>query len=446
MSTDPKVIQIALQPTGEWTLGTDEDQVLGLSLQPEIYLGSLVEAEVSLSSTVKNLKALEQVVLTLRLVDSETDDEILLIKGTLSHDEENLSSFLRKCYTSGFFKNDGIDLTIDDDIEALEAIEKSTAYTPYNGFTKKKPSVLELPADDLPAFDEEITLKTLKSLTPIPSELGLSNFTGTQEEMELLRTILVVLQKLNIPLTIELAPTLNVDEVIDLANSLDLDNFQIQFIWSPNICRPFYANSALGKKVPHFALGSYFAHKAQRNSIKTAQNIPMIASPIAGEDFPFKATGLQKRNDIDFDEETLEKLAQAKINVIRPISYQSGTLFVLSDILTTKKSATSSLRLVNSAEIAMYTSRISGQILRNNLLRRKLDYMAKTEREIATFLTGCVTAKLLMPAPDLDYRPYAFSLVPDSDNPNERVKLTLQRGLETAVRSATFIESAERTA
>lgn len=434
----PKQISLYMDETGVLSLTKGTTQVFQFNVTPLIFLGESTSLEVTFTPYRANPTKPSDFKAIIRIVDTLTDDEIVNVQGLIVADDEVITGLPFTTYSTQFFENNSISLELSGTNDAVvKAIQASSAFKPLNTYKTVK-AVLALPTDAMPEFNIDTTSNILNSLPRKPSDLGITGFGSDDMPIETLSIILNSAYQLNIPITIELEPTLSPLDGVGLVTSLAVNNFQVVFIHSPNECRPVGSLSVRGKKIPFNALGQYFAHKQKRNLHVDANGLPPLATPISGEDFPFTGKALSVRDDVEYGEEILEKLAIAKINVVRPIDYTSGTRFVLSDVLTTKISDDSALRLVNSAECAMFTTNQINKILLSNLLRRKSDYLTKSTREITKFLNSCATAGIVMPAEDLDYRPYAFALYPDPIKPYERVKFSFNRGLDGCTRSVSF--------
>lgn len=377
----------------------------------------------------KTTPALTDIVARLIWRDSLTDDVIYKVQGTLSTDESNTSSLWSVAGALEYFKSFEIDLKAT----ALSAVLASDAYNALNSRGNKLLTI-NLPTDHPPSFDGDKLFKLLTTSKPTPGYWVLPSLTN----LALYNAMYRVMVETNIPLDCELDPTLTVEQAIQLATSLDAQHHLVQLIWSPNVCRPRDAISLLGRKKPCHAIGQYMAMKTLRNAKTTAQGIPKIADPVAGESYPFTYKAMETRLDIEFDTPTLEELAKAKINVVRQIQYDTGTKFVLSDVLTQYSSKDSALRLVNSADIARYTTNRCIEILKRHMLKRTTAYLRDASRDITQFLDACVTAELLQNAEDLGGKPYAFSLIPDEAMPFERVRFALSRRPEGCTRTVVF--------
>lgn len=422
-------IAVNLDATGALSLADTSSASLGIDYDLYSYLGSDVQLKMQFFGKASTPTKGSQIICRMTWIDTATDDEIYKIQGNLNSDEEDYSSIWNVAGAKEIFKS--FELVYGDDM--VSAILASDAYNALNGLGRN--SVILILDDDQPdTFDADTTYKLLTSLDQRPSDLGLIGL----DNLEVYSALYRVMDKLNIQFTVELDPTLDPDVAQSLAESLDAQDHRVQIIWSPNTCRPRDATSLKGRKKACYALGQYLGMKALRNAKTTAQGIPMIADPIAGESFPFTFKAMTARDDVIFDEEMEEALAVAKINVLRRIVYDTGVKFVMSDVLTQYDSDSSALRLVNSSEIATFTTNRVCDILKRHMLKKTSSYLTDASKDIEKFLNACYSADLLVEAEDLDYQPYQFSLVPDQQKPFERVRLYMARRPNGCTRSVIF--------
>lgn len=426
---------IYLSDNGMLSLTESSDAVAHFEYDLHSYLGDDAVLDFVFLGKKSN-PGLSNIVAQLTWRDGFTNDVIVKAQGTLSTDENNLASLWSVAGALPDVKHFEI-VHLESASITANAIKQSTAFNDVKSLGKNKIS-LTLPSDHPNGFLGDYLFEVITTMTPKPSYIGLAQISDLSVYTPLYRAM----EKLNIPLDIELDPTLTKDQAISLVESVDANHHLVQFLFSPNVSRPRDAISLLGRKKPAYVLGTYLGMKQLRNSRTTASGILRLADPVAGESYPFDKhiKGLQKRDDIQFDEPTLEEFAIAKINVVRQIEYDSGTKFVLSDILTQYNSKTSALRLSSSADIARYTTNGCVNILKRHMLKRTAVYLKEASRDIQKFLDDCYGAGLIVQAEDLGGQPYQFSLVPDQQMPFERVRLYLARRPEGATRSAVFDE------
>ena len=419
---------LKLTSGGSLVLGSNVVAALSLNFITHSFLQN-TELEVAFFSKVTTPTSLLDITMRLRIIDSTTGDEVIKIQGIIDSDPDNLASIVAVADATEQFEQ--FDLLLND---ALSAILLSTAFNPVNSLGRNK-ALLALPDEIPPAFDADKTYTLITNLVDAPAYLVLP----VGSELAVYVALLRVAEKLNIPLDVEVDSTMTAEQVAQFAESLDAQTHQVQLIWSPNICRPRDAISLRGRKIPARYIGQYIGDKLLRNARTNAQGFAPIHYAVAWKDYPFKKKALELRPDVVLDEPTLEMLAQAKVNVVRPIKFER-VMYVLSDVLTQRQSKNSALRLVNAAEIAMRTKNDVVDILKNHMLKPTEDYLDKASKEIDKYLSDAATSGWLKPAEDLNGKPFAFSLIPDQDYPFERVRLYLARRPEGATRAVIFDE------
>lgn len=423
-------LAVGVLTSGQLVTVKDSTAALQIDYDLHSYLGSDVELQVKFLSKVTTPTTGSQIVCQLRWVDTATDTLIYQVQGTLNDDEDDYASLWSIAGATEYFKS--FEITYNN-ATLITAITSSSAYNSLNSLSKNVTTFAL--ADDQPsAFDADQAFNLLTTLRNRPSDIAIIGL----QNLSVYNTILRALDQLNIPFTIELDPTLTIDQAVAIANSLDANDHRVQLIWSPNLCRPRDAISLRGRKKPAYAMGMYLGYKALRNANVTAKGIPPIGTPIAGADYPFSLKSIEQRADIVFGPQELEQLAVAKINVVRLENYDIGERFVLSDVLTQYQSKDSALRIVNAAEITCYTENKVIDILKRHMLKKTDRFLTEAGRDITTFLNNCVSADLLKNASDLGGKPYAFKLEEDEQYPFERVRLYLARRVVGAVRSVVF--------
>lgn len=423
-------LAVGVLNSGQVVAVKDSTAVLQIDYDLHSYLGSDVELQVKFLAKVTNPTTGSHIVCQLRWVDTATDTLIYQVQGTLNDDEDDYASLWSIAGATEYFKS--FDITYNN-TNLITAIISSSAYNSLNSLNKNIATFVL--ADDQPsAFDADQAFNLLTTLRHRPSDIAIIGL----QNLSVYNTILRALDQLNVPFTIELDPTLTIDQAVAMASALDANDHRVQLIWSPNICRPRDAISLRGRKKPAYAMGMYLGYKALRNANVTSKGIPPLGTPIAGADYPFSLKAIEQRADIIFGSQELEQLAVAKINVVRLENYDIGERFVLSDVLTQYQSKDSALRIINAAEVTCYTENKVIDILKRHMLKKTNTFLTEASRDITKFLNNCVAAELLERAEDLGNQPYSFKLTPDEQYPFERVRLYLARRVVGAVRSVVF--------
>lgn len=377
---------------------------------------------------------LSDILMRLRIIDSTTGDEVVKVQGTLDEDPDNLASIVAVADASKAFEL--FELMLEESpADILAAVMDSPAFNASNSLGRSK-VILDLPDELPPPFDGDEVYTILTNLVDAPAYIALPQ----TNDLPLYVAALRAAEKLNIPLDAEIDPTITPEQAAEFALSMDAQSHRVQFIWSPNLCRPRGAISLSGRKIPAAYIGQYIGDKLLRNAQTNAEGYAPLHVGVAWKDFPFRKKALELRPDVVLDEPAVEMLAKAKVNVVRPIKFKQGVRFVLSDLLTQRQSKNSALRLVTAAEIAMRTSNETVAILKEHMLKPTAGYLKDASKDIDKYLSGAATAGWLKPAEDLGGKPYEFRLTPDKDYPFERVRLYLARRPEGATRAAIFDE------
>ncbi|MDH2493633.1 hypothetical protein QDR31_00815 [Acinetobacter baumannii] len=423
---------LALSSTGELSLVAGASPSLKLEFDTFSYLAN-AEINVAFFAKVSSPRGLADISMRLEILDAVTGDQIVTLQGLVDGDIENSASIVAVADAKEYFEK--FDLTLG--IDALQAVLKSTAYNQYNSLGRAS-KTLPLEDEGLPSFNADKLFKILTSQLKTPAYLTLPN----PHDLAVYVAAQRAATKLRIPLDAEINPTFTAEQAAQFATSVDAQSQFVQFIWSPNLCRPSDAVTLRGRKVPAYYLGHYIGDKLLRNAKLNKQGFAPLKNAVAWKDYPFTAKNLSQipGNDLE-DEQIQEMLAKAKVNVVRPVSFET-TLFVLSDVLTQYQSKNSALRLVPAAEISARVTNKCIEILRTYMFQATPDYIKKAGDDIQEFLEGASseTTGWLQSAEELGGKPFEFSLVPDNDFPYERVRLYLAHGVVGTTRAAIFDE------
>lgn len=423
------VQQIQLKPDGTMAVGTGG--VLAINYETYNVFDAAVVLDVAFFSKVKTPTEPSDITAVLTWRDTYNDDVVYRVQGNLSRAENDYNSLWNVAGMSEYFKSFDVLYRESDSGTLVLTVKNSSAFNPVDGLGRNKQTIGDLTVDNV-AFNSDSLYNALVTLDERPSHIVLNR----TNDLVVYNTLLRVIDKLNVPLDIELDPTLTVAQAVAMATSLSAQDDRVQIIWSPNKARPRDAVTLKGRKKPCRAMGQYTGMKMLRNAVTSAKGIPRIESPIAGVDYPFTYPAMELA--VALTEQDLEQLAKAKINVVRPINYDVGTFFVMSDILTQYPQKNSALRLVNVAEIVCYTTNRCTDILKRHMLKKTSGFLRDASRDIQEFLDGCVGADLLSASEELGGKPYSFTLVPDDNFPFERVRFYLARRPQGAVRAVIF--------
>lgn len=387
-----------------------------------------VELRVQLTQKTQDLDP-QEMVLALSLVDYYHDDTVLAVKGTMSPELEDFSSIVSVAHATEQFAM--FELFVNGD-EFADYIEDSGAFNAVNTLGRKYVS-LSLDQDtEKQALSNDDLFDAIVEAEDRPNYLAMF----FKDNVPLFQTMLRISEKLNIPLKVELDPTLTPDQMVLIANELGAFSHRVEIIACGVLARPNSSESIYGKKVPRYALGTIMGYTLLRNAQTNAQGIPPLKTPVAGYNFPLRWAGMQMRRDVKFNEEAIVKLAKAKVNIVRLERYDTGSRFVLTDCLTQYDSKTSALRLTNSAEISMFVDNRLINICKRHLLKGKKDFITDALRECQSFLEECAStgAGLLVDSEDLGGK-YVLSITPRKDRPHDAVDIMCGYRAEGAVRA-----------
>lgn len=420
--------------TGFIPLANIDDHLAGLDSTPMAWalafdthskMDDNVELKASIFQKSTSL-APEDLILKLTWVDTYHGDEVLSVQGTMSPDETDLSSIMSVALATEEFGM--FELHVSDQFE--DYIEDYEGFNELNSLGRKAVfSALDSDTDKTEIGGQEL-YEAIVEFEDRPNYLAMF----FKDDMSLFQTMLRVSETLNIPLKVELDPTLTPDQMVQIANDLSAQSHRVEIIVNGVLARPNSAETLRGKKEPRYALGTIMAYTILRNANTNAQGIPPLQNPIAGYNFPMRWPGMQMRPDVKFSEEVRNKLAKAKVNVVLLERFDTGPRFVLSDCLTQYDSKTSVLRLTSSAEISMFIDNRLIQICKRHLLKAKANFKSDALRECQAFLEGCATAGLIVHSADLGGM-YDISITDRVDRPHDAVDLKAGYRPEGAVRA-----------
>lgn len=369
----------------------------------------------------------ETTVLKLTWVDAYTGDEVLSIQGTMSTDENNLSSIVNVAHAKEEFSQ--FDLYIGDFFaEMIEESEDDLLNLPNSlgrSFTQ-----FSLPSDMRTALSMDELYDAIVEAEDLPNYVCMF----FNDNVQLFQTLLRVSEKLNVPLYVELDPTLLPEQHAQIAEELSAYSHRVIIIANAVLARPNSAETLRGKKKPRYALGTLMGYTLLRNANTDSQGFAPIQNPVAGYPFPMRWAGMEMRPDVKYNEETKEMLAKAKVNMVLLERYDTGPRFVLADVLTQYDSKTSVLRLTNSSEISMFIDNRLINICKRHLLKAKSTFKSDALRECRSFLEGCATAGYLVESADLGGK-YTIDITDRADRPHDAVDLKCGYRPEGAVRA-----------
>lgn len=385
-----------------------------------------VELKVAVFQKGANLNS-DTAVLKLTWFDSYTGDEILSVQGTLSQDENDLSSITNVA----FAKEEFIEFKLfvgEFFAEMLSEGEHKLLNAP-NGLGRNFEQ-FALDPDTRTAISMDELFDAIVEADTLPNYLCMF----FNDNVQLFQTMLRASEKLNVPLYVELDPTLLPEQHAQIAEELSAFSHRVIIIANAVVARPNSAETLRGKKKPRYALGTLMGYTLLRNANTDSQGFPPLKDPVAGYPFPMRWPGAEMRQDVKYNEETKEMLALAKVNMVLLERYDTGPRFVLADVLTQYDSKTSVLRLSNSSEISMFIDNRLINICKRHLLKAKTTFKSDALRECRTFLEGCATAGLIVESEELGGK-YTLDITDRSDRPHDAVDLKSGYRPEGAVRA-----------
>ncbi|AWL27142.1 hypothetical protein DJ533_00210 (plasmid) [Acinetobacter defluvii] len=399
---------------------------LWVNLDPYSYLGDGVELHVNFKQTDQVVNA-DTVKLDISFIDQATNDVIYKFVGSLSDDINQTNSLMSIVDATEEFK----DFEVKVGAGFSQAIVLSSAYNNLDSLGRSK-KVLTWQSNTPPSNIDSLA-KTLTRGKNKPTRLYMFFDNNVTVFTQLMR----VMDKLNIRLFVELDPMLTVDQAIQTANDLAADDDRVSFIWSPNVARPINAQSLKGRKVARLIGGTLMAWHTLRDANMDAQGIPAYHNPVAGYDYPFSYRGLDQRPDIDLDDTTRKRLANARINVMQVIDFRAGSRFILGDVLTANNNNTSLLKLINASDISMFIANTINAITMRHLLKGMTTYIEDATKECVKFLDSCCTKNrpLLVHSETLNGF-YKFTITPRQDRPFDAVDVKLGCRPQGATRAA----------
>lgn len=385
---------------------------------------------------------LDDIMARLTWKDATTGEELYRLSGLLAA-RDGYSSLVQAAEDSELFD---VFTVTHAGTSAADAghVAAGAAYNAIGTLGRNK-TTLTLPVNAgdsaaAPAAYLNTVYADVQQMASLPDYLVLAKTSDTP----LWTLALRLMDKLNIHLLAEVAGSLSLASAIALAASLDASDHRVTLFYNPHPARYRDAASAKGAKVIRPVVGVQVGFRLLRNAASDARGIPPLQLPIAGYDFPIRFKGMQASTDVILDEPALNKLAEAKIIPVTFERYDGGSRFIFGDCRTQYTSATSALRLSNSAEIVTFTENVIIQIVRRWLLTGMARFIDRADKDCRKFLDACVSAGLLTPAEDLDGYPYTLSITPREDRPFDAVNVSLARRPEGAVRAVYFNSSVNK--
>lgn len=387
-----------------------------------------IVAKVKLFQTEEGAFTPDNTICQLSLVDSATDDVIVQIKGNLGDDEEDFNTLKSAAAMSDEFAQ--FALTVEK--TGFDAVKNSRAMNKLGTLGNNELSVAWTHTP-IKKSNVENLYDIITGAENPPTGIYMVLSDNTQIFTEALRAA----RKLNIPLTVELDPTLTVEQALQTAESIQTHDFRVDIVWNPTLSRPNNANTLKGRLKPRYAIGTLMGRTMLRNANTNPNGIPPLHIPIAGYDFPMTWLGLAMRDDVKMTDANRKKLAKARINTIYQERFATGMRFVLGDVRTQYDiKAGSPLELTNARDVSMFIDRTVIELARKHLLKPQSQFLQIITAEIAKFMDKCAepTQQLIVNSAELGGF-YTLQVVPRADRPNDAVDIRLAYRPEGATRA-----------
>jgi hypothetical protein len=410
---------LLMNAMGDLTLSNEESSaaVMQIALEPYSHLGDGVSLNIRFFATETTITP-ESVKAELVFVDDLTGDQIYKFSGSLNTDESAVNSISAVIDATEEFKT--FEITIPNEMNFVSAIQQSEGFNALNTLGRK--SVWQAWASGPLVSNLNQVFDILTQQDVPPTRLGVA-FT---DNVPLFTELLRVADELNIRLIVELDPTLTIDQAVQIGNDLSPFDHRVMLIWNPTVARPINAVGLNGKRTPRLAVGKILGEHALRDARTNTAGIPPLQDPIAGFDYPFKFTGMQKRDDVVLDDTARKRLANAQINVVERQVYRSGVRFILGDVLTANGDNTAILKLANSSDIAMFIDNTINAIVMRHLLKGMTTFIEDATKESKKFLEACTSKDrpLLVQSKELSGL-FELSITPRADRPDDAVDVSL---------------------
>ena len=387
-----------------------------------------IVAKVKLFQSEEGVFTPENTICQISLVDGATDDVIVQIKGTLGDDDEDYNTLKSAAAMSDEFEK----FILNVEKSGFDAIKTSRAMNSL-GTVGNNELTIEWTHTPISKSNVENMYDIITGAETPPTGIYMVLSDNTQIFTEALRAA----KKLNIPLTVELDPTLTVEQALTVAESIQTHDYRVDVLWNPTVSRPNNATTLKGRLKPRYAIGTLMGRTMLRNANTNPNGIPPLHIPIAGYDFPMTWLGLAMRDDIKMTDANRKKLAKARINTIYQERFADGMRFVLGDVRTQYDvKAGSPLELTNARDVSMFIDRTVIELARKHLLKPQSQFLQIITAEISRFMDKCAeaTQQLIVNSVELGGF-YALQVVPRADRPNDAVDIRLAYRPEGATRA-----------
>lgn len=212
-----------------------------------------------------------------------------------------------------------------------------------------------------------------------------------------------------------LSPTAAIAWVADIGSATDS-------LYSHCYWTPLTANDPLnGGRAFIGTSGLQIGYRCARNAITDANGVPARNRVIAGKDFQVNRTGIKQVYTPD--ETALSQLADARINPVVTVHYNSGSRYVFSDSLTGAKTQ-SDRKLIAVADMATQVDDwVAAQA--QEYLQLPMDEAVQLTTDYLQILFEALqTARWIVPSAKLDNRAFIGQVAPNNLRPNDRMDVS----------------------
>jgi len=212
-----------------------------------------------------------------------------------------------------------------------------------------------------------------------------------------------------------LSPTAAMAWVADIGAATDS-------LYSHCYWTPLTANDPLnGGRAFIGTSGLQIGYRCARNAITDANGVPARNRVIAGKEYQVTRTGIKQV--VTPKESELSQLADARINPVLAVHYNSGSRYVFSDSLTGAKTQ-ADRKLIAVADMATQIDDWVAAQAQEYLQLPMTDAVQLTTDYLQLLFEALQTAGWLVPSAKLDNRAFIGQVAPNNMRPNDRMDVS----------------------
>lgn len=219
--------------------------------------------------------------------------------------------------------------------------------------------------------------------------------------------------------------------------NLGLDDHYADAYWAPLVCD----DPLNGGKASWGASGVNLGLRCQRNAQTNADGVAPKHYAVAGSDWSLGRTGV--RQPLNFEDNDMEKLAKAKINLVAYEDYASGGKYAFLDSLTCSKSS-GDKQLSTVTEMATAVDDASTRYGKECLQKPISDAIRKLKTYLEELFKALQRAGWLVASDALKGAAWSFEVVANSANPKQKIDVTYSLSYEGTARVITFAQTLSR--